>query len=722
MTAEQFAYLVNVTSDVQAQLNGKAALVGTDNGTWAIDLDASSVTTRSLFFGLAANYLKYDITGTNFQLSHDLTFPGAQTVDGVDVSEHTHSGAAGHGPNIPESSVTNLVDDLATLNEEKVSNRPNQDENYFNLLPFSGMWDVEYLPTVDVSATGLWDDDRVSDPWIAREDDTWYLYYWGAKQGVDEMSISYATSADLKNWTKADPAVADPSDVTVFPQSAPSWCGAVNTPGLIKIGETWYMWFTGSAGGTKKLGYATADSLDGTWTDSGAAILEGGSDGDDTTIDLMAPSPYYDAASDTYYLFYSGSMLASEDPDQYIWKIYYSTSPDGLVWTRQGPAFAPSDNVADFDYGWIGAGSIIRVGEYYIMAYNAGSDRGETSLDEDVASGIGLAWTTDISLATDTWHKYQVGGLNKAIVASGNTDTFKNPANNIWRAHLVNLQGEPRLFFNAGELNGTIERTFYASPSSIAKRIFETTGAGTSVVEGMKHANRTSATAGVTREHSPAVTLSGHAWVSGADQEQQFRTYVETSTIQQPVWHLQSRLGTGSWTDLILARGDGQWMSPINFLTYNPAQAINNMLYFLGDGDVAIGQSRTSPTVRFSGVGWKTGMSTYSRAGFEMLQSPQNGADSCKSTLLLRAGVNTYIPDTDWGVMQYDGTNKRFGVGTTAPEASIDTAGNSIRIATSRTPSSASDTGVAGEICWDANYIYICTATNTWKRAAISTW
>jgi len=45
-----------------------------------------------------------------------------------------------------------------------------------------------------------------------------------------------------------------------------------------------------------------------------------------------------------------------------------------------------------------------------------------------------------------------------------------------------------------------------------------------------------------------------------------------------------------------------------------------------------------------------------------------------------------------------------------------------IRIASSKTPTSASDTGTAGEICWDSSYIYVCTATNTWKRAALSTW
>jgi hypothetical protein len=37
-------------------------------------------------------------------------------------------------------------------------------------------------------------------------------------------------------------------------------------------------------------------------------------------------------------------------------------------------------------------------------------------------------------------------------------------------------------------------------------------------------------------------------------------------------------------------------------------------------------------------------------------------------------------------------------------------------------PASATATGVVGEIRIDASYIYICTATNTWKRSALTTW
>lgn len=37
-------------------------------------------------------------------------------------------------------------------------------------------------------------------------------------------------------------------------------------------------------------------------------------------------------------------------------------------------------------------------------------------------------------------------------------------------------------------------------------------------------------------------------------------------------------------------------------------------------------------------------------------------------------------------------------------------------------PASASATGVAGSVAWDANYFYTCTATDTWKRVAVATW
>lgn len=66
--------------------------------------------------------------------------------------------------------------------------------------------------------------------------------------------------------------------------------------------------------------------------------------------------------------------------------------------------------------------------------------------------------------------------------------------------------------------------------------------------------------------------------------------------------------------------------------------------------------------------------------------------------------------------------NGDVGITTTSPTAPLDVNGNTVRIRTARTPASASATGNEGDICWDSNYIYVCTSTNTWKRAALSTW
>lgn len=43
-------------------------------------------------------------------------------------------------------------------------------------------------------------------------------------------------------------------------------------------------------------------------------------------------------------------------------------------------------------------------------------------------------------------------------------------------------------------------------------------------------------------------------------------------------------------------------------------------------------------------------------------------------------------------------------------------------VLTPKTPSSSSATGMAGQIAVDGNYVYVCTATNTWKRAGLSSW
>ena len=57
----------------------------------------------------------------------------------------------------------------------------------------------------------------------------------------------------------------------------------------------------------------------------------------------------------------------------------------------------------------------------------------------------------------------------------------------------------------------------------------------------------------------------------------------------------------------------------------------------------------------------------------------------------------------------------KFNATTGVPEAAE-------ALASSGTPASATATGITGTINWDSSYIYICIATNTWKRTSISSW
>ena len=47
---------------------------------------------------------------------------------------------------------------------------------------------------------------------------------------------------------------------------------------------------------------------------------------------------------------------------------------------------------------------------------------------------------------------------------------------------------------------------------------------------------------------------------------------------------------------------------------------------------------------------------------------------------------------------------------------------NVVNINTSKTPASAGATGTLGDFCWDSSYLYLCTASNTWRRVAHATW
>jgi hypothetical protein len=94
--------------------------------------------------------------------------------------------------------------------------------------------------------------------------------------------------------------------------------------------------------------------------------------------------------------------------------------------------------------------------------------------------------------------------------------------------------------------------------------------------------------------------------------------------------------------------------------------------------------------------------------------------ENASNDLALRVGTTNAV--------RVKGATSRVGIFEDSPMATLDingtlrVQGDGIQIATSKTPSSSTDTGQAGQIAWDSNYLYICVATNTWKRVALANW
>ena len=99
--------------------------------------------------------------------------------------------------------------------------------------------------------------------------------------------------------------------------------------------------------------------------------------------------------------------------------------------------------------------------------------------------------------------------------------------------------------------------------------------------------------------------------------------------------------------------------------------------------------------------------------------------DSSHQTILAFDKNNAYFKTRNgsdfWGV-RWDSGLETFDI-LTKNDACINfNDANRIRIARSKTPSSSTDVGSIGEICWDNTYVYVCIAMNTWKRSIIETW
>jgi hypothetical protein len=198
-----------------------------------------------------------------------------------------------------------------------------------------------------------------------------------------------------------------------------------------------------------------------------------------------------------------------------------------------------------------------------------------------------------------------------------------------------------------------------------------------------------------------------------------------------------NRSGFFGEANIVYGTGTGAGLG-LQFASYDGTTYSNRMLLD-GAGRLGIGTTTVAGKLHtvldsgfIAGQAWdsKTAIfGTASSGALGIAYDDTNGAD-----------ISSIIPLVAYKPLKLRGSELVFNIQGNE-KAKLDTSGrllvgtststggsllqvndNRIRVATAKTPASATDTGAQGEICWDANYLYVCTATNTWKRAALSTW
>ena len=201
---------------------------------------------------------------------------------------------------------------------------------------------------------------------------------WYSGSDGRHKRIGYATSPDGIVWTKYG------GNPVLDVGPAEAWDeGFVRDSAVLFAGTEYEMWYSGGGGPRMSIGYAT--SPDGiVWTKhEGNPVLDVGPSGAWDDLILYTSSVLFDGAG--YRMWYGGN-------DGFNARIGYATSPDGIVWTKYGgnPVLDVGD-LGTWDEWDMGGPCVLFDGVGFAMWY-AGSDgfRGRIGY---ATSPDGIDWT-----------------------------------------------------------------------------------------------------------------------------------------------------------------------------------------------------------------------------------------------------------------------------------------------------------------------------------------
>ena len=149
--------------------------------------------------------------------------------------------------------------------------------------------------------------------------------------------------------------------------------------------------------------------------------------------------------------------------------------------------------------------------------------------------------------------------------------------------------------------------------------------------------------------------------------------------------------GGGSARDLVL-QTDG-----VTRMTFGAAGTATVNTAFVADSTALINAGSQAFNSSFHLVSWNNGCFGWASTG----------------TVTAASSLDTALKRVSAGLVE-------INTGTAGVYGSLVL--KDLRMSTPTVPATSTSTGSEGQISWDANYIYVCTATNTWKRAALATW
>lgn len=202
-------------------------------------------------------------------------------------------------------------------------------------------------PVIGSEATG-----SVFDPSVIVDEDGLYRMYisWRNKK-----SIALATSEDGINWS--DMQIVLKNDYET------GWEDDVNRATVLYKEGMYYMWYTGQARNTSKIGYATSkDGYNFERLESPIIVPEE----EYEQKSVMNPYVLYDEGERIYKMWYAAGEMYEPDV------IAYATSKDGINWIKykENPIFKASDNKRALDSYKVGGCEVHKLSNNeYIMFY-----------------------------------------------------------------------------------------------------------------------------------------------------------------------------------------------------------------------------------------------------------------------------------------------------------------------------------------------------------------